>query len=91
MCSQVVVRIEGHDGNLGLGHGEGSENERLVFANARPLADGPPQRSSNPIDRPRMPRSLRRHRDVVWVPKVLRLVFAVMRLVPRSIWRRMPR
>jgi NAD(P)-dependent dehydrogenase (short-subunit alcohol dehydrogenase family) len=35
--------------------------------------------------------ALRRGRDVVWVPPVLRLVFAVMRLVPRSIWRRLPR
>ncbi len=36
-------------------------------------------------------RALSRGREVVWVPPVLRLVFAVMRLVPRSIWRRMPR
>jgi short-subunit dehydrogenase len=35
--------------------------------------------------------ALRRGRDVVWVPPVLRLVFAVMRLLPRSIWRRLPR
>jgi hypothetical protein len=36
-------------------------------------------------------RTLRRRRDVVWVPAVLRPVFAVARLVPRSIWRRLPR
>ncbi|MCU1682550.1 MAG: hypothetical protein JWQ81_3289 [Amycolatopsis sp.] len=30
-------------------------------------------------------------RDVVWVPALLRPVFAVMRLLPRAIWRRMPR
>jgi NAD(P)-dependent dehydrogenase (short-subunit alcohol dehydrogenase family) len=35
--------------------------------------------------------ALRRGRDVVWVPPVLRLAFAVMRVLPRSIWRRMPR
>jgi NAD(P)-dependent dehydrogenase (short-subunit alcohol dehydrogenase family) len=35
--------------------------------------------------------ALRRGRDVVWVPPVLRLVFGVMRLLPRSIWRRLPR
>ncbi|WP_158886886.1 SDR family NAD(P)-dependent oxidoreductase [Amycolatopsis anabasis] len=35
--------------------------------------------------------ALRRGRDVVWVPRVLRPVFAALRLLPRSIWRRMPR
>jgi short-subunit dehydrogenase len=30
-------------------------------------------------------------RDVVWVPPVLRWVFAVARLVPRRLWRSMPR
>ena len=35
--------------------------------------------------------ALRRGRGEVWVPGVLRWVFAVMRLVPRPIWRRMPR
>ena len=34
---------------------------------------------------------LRADRDVVWVPPVLRLVFAGLRLLPRSVWRRMPR
>ena len=34
---------------------------------------------------------LRAGRDVVWVPPVLRLVFAGLRLVPRAVWRRMPR
>lgn len=32
-----------------------------------------------------------RGRPVVWVPGVLRPVFAVMRLLPRFIWRRLPR
>ncbi len=35
--------------------------------------------------------ALRRGRSQVWVPGVLRAVFAVMRLVPRPIWRRLPR
>ncbi len=35
--------------------------------------------------------ALRRRRGEVWVPGVLRWVYAVMRLVPRPIWRRMPR
>jgi short-subunit dehydrogenase len=34
---------------------------------------------------------LDRDRDVVWVPGALRPVFAVMRLLPRAVWRRMPR
>ncbi|WP_132876632.1 SDR family NAD(P)-dependent oxidoreductase [Tamaricihabitans halophyticus] len=34
---------------------------------------------------------LRRNRAVVWVPSVLRPVFALLRLLPRVIWRRMPR
>ncbi|GAA4851585.1 SDR family NAD(P)-dependent oxidoreductase [Saccharopolyspora rosea] len=36
-------------------------------------------------------RALQRGRRVVWVPPILRWVFAVMRLVPQPIWRRMPR
>lgn len=36
-------------------------------------------------------RALRRRRDVVWVPAALRPVFALMRLLPRPIWRRLPR
>ncbi|KAA5836888.1 SDR family NAD(P)-dependent oxidoreductase [Saccharopolyspora hirsuta] len=35
--------------------------------------------------------ALRRGRRVVWVPPILRWVFAAMRLVPQPIWRRMPR
>ena len=35
--------------------------------------------------------ALDRDRDVVWVPGALRPVFAVMRLLPRAVWRRMPR
>jgi NAD(P)-dependent dehydrogenase (short-subunit alcohol dehydrogenase family) len=36
-------------------------------------------------------RALRHRRSVVWVPGVLRPVFAVMRMLPRAVWRRMPR
>ncbi|MDA3649952.1 SDR family NAD(P)-dependent oxidoreductase [Saccharopolyspora indica] len=36
-------------------------------------------------------KALRRGRRVVWVPPILRWVFAAMRLVPQAIWRRMPR
>jgi len=35
--------------------------------------------------------ALARGRSVVWVPKVLRPVFAGMRLLPRAVWRRLPR
>jgi hypothetical protein len=28
---------------------------------------------------------------VVWVPSVLRPVFFLLRLLPRSVWRRLPR
>ncbi|WP_138758697.1 SDR family NAD(P)-dependent oxidoreductase [Modestobacter altitudinis] len=34
---------------------------------------------------------LARDRDVVWVPGALRPVFALLRLLPRAVWRRMPR
>ena len=36
-------------------------------------------------------RALRAGRGEVWVPAVLRPLFAVLRLLPRPIWRRMPR
>jgi short-subunit dehydrogenase len=36
-------------------------------------------------------RALRKGRRVVWVPPVLRPVFAVMGLLPRFVWRRLPR
>lgn len=36
-------------------------------------------------------RALRSGRDEVWVPAVLRPVFAGLRLLPRAIWRRLPR
>jgi short-subunit dehydrogenase len=36
-------------------------------------------------------KALRHRRSVVWVPGVLRPVFAVMRVLPRAVWRRMPR
>ncbi len=35
--------------------------------------------------------ALRRGRTTVWVPKLLQPAFFVARLVPRSLWRRMPR
>ena len=35
--------------------------------------------------------ALRRGRGEVWVPAILRPVFAVMRLLPRPLWRRLPR
>lgn len=35
--------------------------------------------------------ALKRRRHVIWVPGLLRPVFAVMRFLPRAIWRRMPR
>ncbi|MEU6641557.1 SDR family NAD(P)-dependent oxidoreductase [Saccharomonospora sp. NPDC046836] len=35
--------------------------------------------------------ALRHGRHVVWVPPILRPVFALMRLLPRAIWRRLPR
>jgi NAD(P)-dependent dehydrogenase (short-subunit alcohol dehydrogenase family) len=36
-------------------------------------------------------RALLRRRETVWVPPVLRWVFAVLRLLPRTVWRRLPR
>ncbi|WP_027946185.1 SDR family NAD(P)-dependent oxidoreductase [Amycolatopsis taiwanensis] len=35
--------------------------------------------------------ALRRGRGEIWVPAVLRPVFAVMRVLPRAVWRRLPR
>ncbi len=35
-------------------------------------------------------RGLETGAEVVWVPSVLRYVFGALRLVPRSLWRRMP-
>ncbi len=36
-------------------------------------------------------RALRAGRGEVWVPPVLRWLFAVLRPLPRAVWRRMPR
>jgi NAD(P)-dependent dehydrogenase (short-subunit alcohol dehydrogenase family) len=36
-------------------------------------------------------KALRNGRGEVWVPGVLRPIFAIMRVLPRAIWRRMPR
>jgi decaprenylphospho-beta-D-erythro-pentofuranosid-2-ulose 2-reductase len=35
-------------------------------------------------------RGLEKGAEVVWAPPVLRYVFGILRLVPRSLWRRMP-
>lgn len=35
--------------------------------------------------------ALHRGKHIVWIPGVLRPVFAVMRMVPQSLWRRLPR
>jgi NAD(P)-dependent dehydrogenase (short-subunit alcohol dehydrogenase family) len=35
--------------------------------------------------------ALSKGKDVVWVPGTLRAVFAIMRVLPRAIWRRLPR
>jgi decaprenylphospho-beta-D-erythro-pentofuranosid-2-ulose 2-reductase len=35
-------------------------------------------------------RALAIGRSVVWVPPILRIVFVVMRLLPRAVWRRLP-
>lgn len=35
--------------------------------------------------------ALNRKRGEVWVPGILRPMFAIMRMLPRAIWRRMPR
>lgn len=35
--------------------------------------------------------ALRDGRDIVWVPPALRWVFAIARVVPRGLWRRLPR
>jgi short-subunit dehydrogenase len=34
---------------------------------------------------------LERDRTLIWVPPALRIMFLVARILPRSIWRRMPR
>lgn len=36
-------------------------------------------------------KALRRGRELIWVPGTLRLLFAALRLIPRPLWRRMPR
>ncbi|HLS78479.1 MAG TPA: SDR family NAD(P)-dependent oxidoreductase [Nocardia sp.] len=36
-------------------------------------------------------RGLRRRKEIVWVPWALRPLFFAMRLLPRAVWRRMPR
>jgi NAD(P)-dependent dehydrogenase (short-subunit alcohol dehydrogenase family) len=50
-----------------------------------PFSSTPPQVADATV------KALRQKRSVVWVPGVLRPFFAVMRILPRAIWRRMPR
>ncbi|MGX7726305.1 SDR family NAD(P)-dependent oxidoreductase [Rhodococcus sp. 5G237] len=50
-----------------------------------PLSSTPPQVADATV------RALHRGREEVWVPAVLRPVFFGMRLLPRAIWRRLPR
>ncbi|MEU5843634.1 SDR family NAD(P)-dependent oxidoreductase [Rhodococcus sp. NPDC047139] len=50
-----------------------------------PLSSTPPQVAEATV------RALHRGRGEVWVPAVLRPVFFGMRLLPRAIWRRLPR
>ncbi|AYA26559.1 SDR family NAD(P)-dependent oxidoreductase [Rhodococcus rhodochrous] len=50
-----------------------------------PLSSTPPQVADATM------RALHRGRGEVWVPAVLRPVFFGMRLLPRAIWRRLPR
>ncbi|MGA2530641.1 MAG: SDR family NAD(P)-dependent oxidoreductase [Acidimicrobiales bacterium] len=35
-------------------------------------------------------RGLEKDADVIWVPPVMRYIFAVLRILPRSLWRRLP-
>lgn len=50
-----------------------------------PFSSTPPQVASATL------RALAAGRAQVWVPPLLRPVFAVLRVVPRAVWRRMPR
>jgi len=50
-----------------------------------PLSSTPPQVADATV------RALHRGRGEVWVPAVLRPVFFGMRLLPRAVWRRLPR
>jgi short-subunit dehydrogenase len=50
-----------------------------------PMSSTPGQVASATVE------ALRRGRTEVWVPKMLRPAFFVARLVPRAVWRRMPR
>ncbi|GAA3444439.1 decaprenylphospho-beta-D-erythro-pentofuranosid-2-ulose 2-reductase [Planomonospora venezuelensis] len=50
-----------------------------------PLSSTPGQVADAVID------GLRSGAEIVWVPGLLRAMFAVMRVLPRAVWRRMPR
>lgn len=50
-----------------------------------PLSSTPPQVADGVVD------GLRRRRRVVWVPPTLRWLYAVARVVPQFVWRRLPR
>jgi decaprenylphospho-beta-D-erythro-pentofuranosid-2-ulose 2-reductase len=52
--------------------------------NAPPFSIGAPEVADAVV------RGLEKDSEVVWVPSALRYVFAVLRLVPRSLWRHMP-
>jgi decaprenylphospho-beta-D-erythro-pentofuranosid-2-ulose 2-reductase len=51
---------------------------------APPFAIGPSEVAEAVV------RGLEKDAEVVWVPPVLRYIFAALRLAPRSLWRRMP-
>jgi short-subunit dehydrogenase len=50
-----------------------------------PLASTPTKVADAVVD------ALARHRRVVWIPGALRIAAAVARVIPQSLWRRMPR
>lgn len=50
-----------------------------------PLPSTPGQVAAAVVD------GLRRHRNVVWVPSLLRPAYFIARLLPQAIWRRLPR
>ena len=80
----------------GLGDALGRSNVHVLVARpgwvrtkmtagnrAAPLATDPQRVAADIVD------GLRRNAHTVWSPRVLRAVFAVMRLLPRPLWRRL--
>jgi len=51
---------------------------------AQPLATSPPEVGRAVVE------GLSRGAEIIWVPGVLRLVFAGLRIIPRALWRRLP-